>query len=163
MGASNLLRRYESNSYWASTFNRGRIVLLFQVATLRKDDYEKLKLRIPGESQRNLVLSTSYDHKVIINLFMLFGARNQSRWKMNELQIWLVGDELTEKEQSRASKGTIFIPYTQIPPRKLRKDCFYHSTPAMIIPPSLDNMHSCEVRIYSVIYTYMHRERETGW
>ncbi|KAJ4727337.1 protein ECERIFERUM 1-like [Melia azedarach] len=92
-----------------------------QVATLRKDDYEKLKLRIPGESQRNLVLSTSYDHK-----------------------IWLVGDELTEKEQSRASKGTIFIPYTQIPPRKLRKDCFYHSTPAMIIPPSLDNMHSCE-------------------
>ncbi|KAH9733596.1 Very-long-chain aldehyde decarbonylase CER1 [Citrus sinensis] len=95
-----------------------------KVATICKDDYEKLKLRIPVEAQHNLVLSTSY--------------------AAHKTKIWLVGDDLTGKEQARAPKGTIFIPYTQIPPRKLRKDCFYHSTPAMIIPPSLSNMHSCE-------------------
>lgn len=65
------------------------------------------------------------------------------------MQIWLVGDELKEEEQSKAAKGTIFIPFSQLPPRKLRKDCFYHTTPAMLIPPSLENMHSCEVSLSS--------------
>ncbi|KAH7576141.1 hypothetical protein JRO89_XS01G0002900 [Xanthoceras sorbifolium] len=60
------------------------------------------------------------------------------------IQIWLVGEGLTDEEQNKASKGTIFIPFSQFPPMKIRKDCFYHTTPAMITPPSLHNLHSCE-------------------
>lgn len=63
------------------------------------------------------------------------------------LQTWLVGDELTEAEQRKAIKGTLFIPFTQFPPKKLRKDCFYHSTPAMQAPAALENVDSCEVII----------------
>ncbi|RXH93245.1 hypothetical protein DVH24_013821 [Malus domestica] len=60
------------------------------------------------------------------------------------IQIWLVGDGLTEKEQLSAPSGTLFVPFSQLPPKKLRKDCFYHYTPAMKIPTSLENVHSCE-------------------
>ncbi|XP_008438262.2 very-long-chain aldehyde decarbonylase CER1-like isoform X1 [Cucumis melo] len=59
-------------------------------------------------------------------------------------QIWLVGEGLTDEEQLKAPKGTTFIPFSQFPPKILRKDCFYHCTPAMKAPPSLENMHSCE-------------------
>lgn len=68
------------------------------------------------------------------------------------LQIWLVGDECNETEQKKASKGTLFIPFTQFPPKKLRKDCFYRSTPAMVAPPSLVNVHSCEVSGYTSFF-----------
>ena len=61
------------------------------------------------------------------------------------LQVWLVGDGLTEKEQSKAAKGTLFIPFSIFPPKKVRKDCYYHTTPAMEAPKSLENLHSCEV------------------
>jgi len=54
---------------------------------------------------------------------------------------------LTEEEQLKVPEGTLFIPYSQFPPKKLRKDCLYHSTPAMLIPTSLENVHSCEVCI----------------
>ena len=64
---------------------------------------------------------------------------------MNMLQTWLVGDELTEAEQRKATKGTLFIPFSQFPPKKLRKDCFYHTTPAMQTPAALENVDSCEV------------------
>ncbi|KAK6283186.1 hypothetical protein POUND7_017011 [Theobroma cacao] len=60
------------------------------------------------------------------------------------VKIWLVGDGLTQEEQLKASQGTIFIPFSQFPPRKVREDCYYHSTPAMVAPKSLENMHSCE-------------------
>ncbi|XP_031277514.1 very-long-chain aldehyde decarbonylase CER1-like [Pistacia vera] len=93
-----------------------------QVAAVRKEEYEKLKLRLTAASRNNLVLSTSYAHN----------------------RIWLVGEDLKDEEQLKASKGTIFIPISQLPPRKVRTDCFYHITPAMIVPPSLYNMHSCE-------------------
>ncbi|KAM2919513.1 hypothetical protein COP2_041466 [Malus domestica] len=43
-----------------------------------------------------------------------------------------------------ASKGTLFVPFSQLPPKKLRKDCFYHYTPAMKIPTSMENVHSFE-------------------
>ncbi|KAH7525266.1 hypothetical protein FEM48_Zijuj06G0206800 [Ziziphus jujuba var. spinosa] len=58
--------------------------------------------------------------------------------------IWLVGDGWNEEEQMMAKKGTIFIPFSQFPPKKLREDCFYFTTPAMVTPSSLKNMHSCE-------------------
>lgn len=60
------------------------------------------------------------------------------------LQIWLVGDGWDEDEQMKAPKGSLFIPFSQFPLKKLRKDCFYHNTPAMLAPPSFKNLHSCE-------------------
>lgn len=57
-----------------------------------------------------------------------------------------MGDGLTKEEQLKVPKGTLFIPYSQFPPKKFRKDCLYHITPAMLIPTSLENVHSCEVR-----------------
>ena len=54
-------------------------------------------------------------------------------------------DQLTEEEQLKAPTGALFIPYSQFPPRKYRKDCFYHCTPAMLIPSCVENVHSCEV------------------
>ncbi|GMN61989.1 hypothetical protein TIFTF001_031060 [Ficus carica] len=93
-----------------------------QVATLFKDEYVKLDKSLnDGKSRSNLVLSKDYSH-----------------------QIWLVGDGLTEDEQTKASKGTIFVPFSQFPPKKLRRDCFYHYTPALLTPKSLENNHACE-------------------
>ncbi|KAJ9680391.1 hypothetical protein PVL29_019655 [Vitis rotundifolia] len=60
------------------------------------------------------------------------------------LKIWLVGDGLTEEEQLKAPKGTLFIPFSQFPAKRMRKDCFYHTTPAMMSPTSFENMDSCE-------------------
>ena len=60
-------------------------------------------------------------------------------------QTWLVGDGWNEDEQLNAPEGTLFIPFSQFPLKKMRKDCFYHSTPAMVTPKSFTNMHSCEV------------------
>ncbi|KAB1222661.1 Protein CER1-like 2 [Morella rubra] len=76
-------------------------------------------------------------------------------WKKNALyarpqlttwlkRILLVGDGLYEKEQQNAQKGTLFIPFSQFPPKQFHKDCSYHSPPAMFIPQSLENLHSCE-------------------
>uniref|UniRef100_A0A5B6ZZW7 Protein ECERIFERUM 1-like n=1 Tax=Davidia involucrata TaxID=16924 RepID=A0A5B6ZZW7_DAVIN len=90
-----------------------------QVATLYESEYEKLKLTTKSET--NLVLSRSYD-----------------------LKIWLVGDGLTEEEQLKASKGTLFIPFSQFPPKKMCNDYFYHYTPAMSTPMSFENLHCCE-------------------
>jgi aldehyde decarbonylase len=52
---------------------------------------------------------------------------------------------LKGEDQKKATEGTLFIPFSQFPPKKLRKDCFYHSTPAMAAPASLENVDSCEV------------------
>ncbi|XP_055959576.1 very-long-chain aldehyde decarbonylase CER1-like [Mercurialis annua] len=65
--------------------------------------------------------------------------------KQYEQKIWLIGDDVTENEQLKAPKGTLFIPFTQFPPKRVRKDCFYHVTPAMLTPHSLQNLDSCEV------------------
>ncbi|CAJ1948842.1 unnamed protein product [Sphenostylis stenocarpa] len=94
-----------------------------QVATLHEDDYVRLKKSFKC-SETNLTFS-----------------------KSNTQTTWLVGDGLSEEEQQKAPKGTLFIPYTQFPPKKYRKDCFYHSTPAMLAPSSVENIHSCEVRL----------------
>ncbi|KAL8495774.1 hypothetical protein ACS0TY_019763 [Phlomoides rotata] len=65
------------------------------------------------------------------------------------MQIWIVGDGLCENEQLMAPKGTLFIPFSQFPPKKLRRDVVYCHTPSMVAPPSLLNLHSCEVEIKS--------------
>ncbi|KAG5538794.1 hypothetical protein RHGRI_019368 [Rhododendron griersonianum] len=90
-----------------------------QVSTFYKIEYERLKLSTGDGS--DLVLSRSYSEKV-----------------------WLVGDGLSEEEQQKAPKGTLFIPYSQFPPKKARNDCLYHHTPAMVAPSSLENLNSCE-------------------
>ncbi|KAF5952706.1 hypothetical protein HYC85_010650 [Camellia sinensis] len=90
-----------------------------QVSTIYKTEYEKLKLAT--EFGNNVVVSESYAEK-----------------------IWLVGDGLSEEEQRKASKGTIFIPYSQFPPKRVRSDCLYHHSPSMMAPISLQNLDSCE-------------------
>ncbi|CAI9102121.1 OLC1v1000340C1 [Oldenlandia corymbosa var. corymbosa] len=92
-----------------------------QVTIPSEYKYEKLKLMAGPESNNNLVYSKSIAHK-----------------------IWLVGDGSTEEDQLNAPKGTIFIPFGQFPPKKLRNDCLYHNTPAMLAPFSLQNLDSCE-------------------
>ncbi|MCD7454338.1 Very-long-chain aldehyde decarbonylase cer1 [Datura stramonium] len=93
-----------------------------QVITLDEEDYKRLKAKLIPEVATNLVLSKSY----------------------NVSKIWIVGDKLSEDEQLKAPKGTLFIPFSQFPPRKARKDCFYFHTPAMIAPKHLENVDSCE-------------------
>ncbi|KAK9106937.1 hypothetical protein Syun_022948 [Stephania yunnanensis] len=92
-----------------------------QVVTPCKDQVDILTLRFAPESQNNVILSTSYAHKV-----------------------WLVGESLEKDEQARAPKGTLFIPFSQFPIAQTRKDCVYYNTPAMKVPEALENMHSCE-------------------
>ncbi|XP_055817651.1 very-long-chain aldehyde decarbonylase CER1-like [Solanum dulcamara] len=93
-----------------------------QVVTLDEEEYKRLKPKLTPEAATNLVLSKSY----------------------NVSKTWLVRDGLSEEEQLKAPKGTLFIPYSQFPPRKVRKDCFYFNTPAMIAPKHLENVDSCE-------------------
>ncbi|XP_061370527.1 very-long-chain aldehyde decarbonylase CER1-like isoform X3 [Gastrolobium bilobum] len=92
----------------------------FQVATMHEDDLVKLKKSF-NRSESNLIIAKSYTQTT-----------------------WLVGDGLTEEEQLKAPKGTLFIPYSQFPPKKYRKDCSYHCTPAMLTPSFIENVHSCE-------------------
>ncbi|EES12488.1 protein ECERIFERUM 1 [Sorghum bicolor] len=58
-------------------------------------------------------------------------------------KIW-IGDNIDDKQQQRAPKGTTFIPTSQFPLKKIRRDCTYLSTPAMKIPETMENVHTCE-------------------
>ncbi|XP_016176372.1 protein ECERIFERUM 1-like [Arachis ipaensis] len=91
-----------------------------KVATMHEDDYVKLKKSF-NSSEANLVVALNFTQTV-----------------------WLVGEGLTEEEEMKAPKGTLFIPYSQFPPKKYRKDCSYHYTPSMVAPNSVENLHSCE-------------------
>ncbi|KAL8260470.1 hypothetical protein R6Q59_028423 [Mikania micrantha] len=93
-----------------------------QVAVSREEDYKMLKSKLkPLDKDGKLVFSHVYSQK-----------------------IWLVGEGLTKEEQMKASKGTLIIPYSQFPPKKENKDCFYHTTPSMLTPKHLENVDSCE-------------------
>ncbi|XP_065864885.1 very-long-chain aldehyde decarbonylase CER1-like [Euphorbia lathyris] len=93
-----------------------------QVAIPFKEDYEKLReLFGTDNSSNNMLLSSNYS-----------------------LKTWLASGELSEKKQKHAKAGTIFIPVSQFPLKKFRKDCLYYTTPAMEVPPSLENVDSCE-------------------
>ncbi|KAM3323174.1 hypothetical protein P3S67_004325 [Capsicum chacoense] len=113
-----------------------------QVIMLDGEEYKRLEARLSTEVATNLVPSKSYASKV------QRGKENPSlllpRHLFYGLLIWLVGDGLTQDEQMKAPKGTLFIPYSQFPPRKVRKDCFYFNTPAIITPKHLENVYSCE-------------------
>ncbi|THU56605.1 hypothetical protein C4D60_Mb11t19000 [Musa balbisiana] len=60
---------------------------------------------------------------------------------------WLVGEGLTDQDQRKASSGTCFIPFSQFPVKKTHEDCAYQMTPAMAVPRTLENMHTCENRL----------------
>ncbi|GMJ09466.1 ECERIFERUM 22, ECERIFERUM 1 [Hibiscus trionum] len=92
-----------------------------QVSVLYEDEYEKLDKSLGSKCRGKLVLSRSYSCKT-----------------------WVVGDGLSEAEQRQARKGTLFVPFSQFPPTKLRNDCFYHTTPALHTPPALENVDCCE-------------------
>ncbi|CAL1390462.1 unnamed protein product [Linum trigynum] len=93
-----------------------------QVVVPTKKEYDRLRQSFGTTSHANLLLSKAHSTK-----------------------IWLVGEGLSEEEQRQAGKGTLFIPFSQFPPKKLRaEDCFYHTTPALTAPKSLENVDSCE-------------------
>ncbi|TVU15286.1 hypothetical protein EJB05_38798 [Eragrostis curvula] len=91
-----------------------------QVIMSQKKDYDILKSRLPESRAVYLKLSNS-----------------------NIPQVWL-GDNIDDEEQKKAPKGTTFIPTSQFPIKKIRKDCTYLSTPAMKIPETMQNVHACE-------------------
>ncbi|KAL8144417.1 hypothetical protein V2J09_017449 [Rumex salicifolius] len=92
-----------------------------QISTSSQLDYEKLKMSMAPKYRNRLAFT-----------------------KDSTCKTWLVGEDLTENEQFRAPKETTFIPISQFPPKRKRKDCFYLNTPAMLVPSSLGNLHSCE-------------------
>ncbi|XP_057437966.1 very-long-chain aldehyde decarbonylase CER1-like [Lotus japonicus] len=91
-----------------------------QVAVFYKDELKELQGKVT-KAKGSLVLSS-----------------------INAPKTWLVGDGWDEDEQMNAPEGTLFVPFSHFPPKKTRKDCFYHYTPAMITPTTFMNLHSCE-------------------
>ncbi|KAJ6798626.1 protein ECERIFERUM 1-like isoform X1 [Iris pallida] len=92
-----------------------------QVLVPRREVYDTLKLKFPRELQDYVVFSKDYS-----------------------CEVWLVGDGLSDQEQRKAAKGVQFIPFSQFPPKPLRKDCYYHTTPALMAPKAYENLHACE-------------------
>nr|CAD1843772.1 unnamed protein product [Ananas comosus var. bracteatus] len=91
-----------------------------QVVMTEKQEFHMLKPQIPESAATYLTYSSS-----------------------DTPTVWIVGG-VTDEEQRRASKGTLFVPLSQFPLKKIRKDCTYYATPAMKIPETLRNVHSCE-------------------
>ncbi|KAL5207664.1 hypothetical protein ABZP36_032099 [Zizania latifolia] len=91
-----------------------------QVIMNEKEGYDMLKSQIPQHRASYLKLSSS-----------------------DIPQLWMV-ENIDDNEQRMAPKGTVFIPISQFPIKKVRKDCAYMSTPAMRIPEEIKNIHSCE-------------------
>ena len=54
---------------------------------------------------------------------------------------------MRDQEQRKAQAGVHLVPYLQFPPNAIREDCVYHSTPALVVPDSFENLHACEVRL----------------
>ncbi|KAG6499457.1 hypothetical protein ZIOFF_039245 [Zingiber officinale] len=92
-----------------------------EVTMRQKNDYYMIKSQLPENASSFLLLSNDCN-----------------------AQVWLVGDGLEDIQQRRAPKGTLFIPFSWFPTKKVRKDCIYYTTPAMKIPKTFENMHSCE-------------------
>ncbi|XP_011650828.1 very-long-chain aldehyde decarbonylase CER1 isoform X1 [Cucumis sativus] len=105
-----------------------------QIVVLNEQNYKRLN-RKPSNYNYNTNINNNNNNFEEPTL-LLSTASSQN--------IWLVGEGVRDEEQLKAPKGTTFIPFSQFPPKVLRKDCFYHYTPALKAPPSLQNLHSCE-------------------
>ncbi|WOL10634.1 protein ECERIFERUM 1-like [Canna indica] len=92
-----------------------------EVMMSQKQEYYMIRSKIPEHGAGHLTLSNNCS-----------------------AQVWIIGDGLEDVEQRTAIKRTLFIPSSWFPPKKVRKDCTYYTTPAMKIPDTLENMHSCE-------------------
>ncbi|KAF7106692.1 hypothetical protein CFC21_107410 [Triticum aestivum] len=91
-----------------------------QVIMNQKKEYDMLKLRVAESSTAYLKFSS------------------------DEIpQIW-IGDIIDDQQQMGAPRGATFIPTSQFPFKKIRKDCTYLSSPAMRIPEAMQNVHTCE-------------------
>ncbi|KAI3839304.1 hypothetical protein MKX03_016848 [Papaver bracteatum] len=137
----------------------------YQVIVTCMGEFEMLKMKFKTMMMENtmslipdicinLILSTTTDH-----------AHNQ---------VWLVGDGFSDDDQRNALAGTFFIPFSQIPLwignlKTMRKDCVYFNTPAMRVPPEIENIHSCEdwlprrVMSPSRIAGIVHALENWGW
>lgn len=127
--------------------------LIQQVYTIFEDDYKKLKAKLTKEAGNILILSKHNAPKVVT-------SDNESKsiryhlWIMNyspkPIQILtrtgLVSGGWTKRRRTdgSAERDDIHSPHT-FPPKKMRRDCFYNSTPAMLAPKHLENVDSCEV------------------
>ncbi|XP_026400111.1 protein ECERIFERUM 1-like isoform X1 [Papaver somniferum] len=113
----------------------------YQVIVTSMDEFENLNLKLKTMMMMDTTMSLTSD--ISSNLILsttTIDAHNQ---------MWLVGDEFNDDDQRNAPTGTFFIPFSQIPPwimsfKNMRKDCVYFNTPAMTVPPALENIHSCE-------------------
>ncbi|XP_010539481.1 PREDICTED: protein CER1-like 2 [Tarenaya hassleriana] len=85
------------------------------------------------------------EHRRLVEFVGVSCSENIVLMRTNSPRIWLVGgDGLSREEETMAKEGTLFIPFSQFPPKKTRKDCHYHPTPSMYIPESAQNVDSCE-------------------
>ncbi|RZC51809.1 hypothetical protein C5167_020234 [Papaver somniferum] len=132
---------------------RGVQVVVSQQSS--NNEFENLRSRLFG----SLAPSCVNEHNNNNIHHNLIPSADYTSAHRGSILVWLVDDEFSEEDHINAPKGTIFIPYSQFPPwsnfkkmltiqdaasNAFRKDCIYHSTPAMLIPPSLQNVHSCE-------------------
>ncbi|KAL6659162.1 hypothetical protein ACP70R_003202 [Stipagrostis hirtigluma subsp. patula] len=94
-----------------------------KVVMRNRQAYTFLKLKMPEDTAAaNLLFSTTRTAKV-----------------------WVIGEDVDADEKYKAQKGTLFIPFSQFPPRMSRVDCCtYLTTPSMAVPKTLQNVHSCE-------------------
>ncbi|KAF7002762.1 hypothetical protein CFC21_018203 [Triticum aestivum] len=106
-----------------------------QVIMNQKKEYDMLKLRVPESSTGYLKFSSDEIPRVKVI------------WKQGsepQMEVIWIGDIIDDKQQRRAPSGTIFIPTSQFPLKKTRKDCTYLGSPAMKIPETMQNVHTCE-------------------
>ncbi|GLJ15735.1 hypothetical protein SUGI_0258930 [Cryptomeria japonica] len=96
-----------------------------QLLTESKEQLYKFKMAIPSYLQDNVIHARRYQAG-------------------NNCKIWIVGRQVSWKDQMQAPKGAHFVPFSPFPIKEGRKDCTYHTTPAMRMPPNLENVHSCE-------------------
>uniref|UniRef100_A0A0E0KSR5 aldehyde oxygenase (deformylating) n=1 Tax=Oryza punctata TaxID=4537 RepID=A0A0E0KSR5_ORYPU len=92
----------------------------------------------------SMVLAWIYGSSAFVVERLKLKKFNMQIWALPRynFQIW-IGDSIDDAE-GRAPKRTIFIPTSQFPLKKARKDCTYLSNPAMKIPETLQNVHTCE-------------------
>ncbi|WVZ64482.1 hypothetical protein U9M48_013989 [Paspalum notatum var. saurae] len=121
-GTKAVLLLGNTNNKMSAVLTHGLCERGIRVEVVDQDLHECLSKQLPSDMHKHLVLSRSYGAKV-----------------------WLVGDGLIDDgEQKKAQEGVHFLPYSQFPPKPLRNDCIYHSTPAFLVPESFQNLHACE-------------------
>ncbi|GLJ55635.1 hypothetical protein SUGI_1194840 [Cryptomeria japonica] len=96
-----------------------------QLLTESRDQLDQMKSTVPSQFQHNIIPVSSYQ-----------AGKN--------CKIWIVGRWVSRKDQMKAPKGALFIPFLPFPIPRTRKDCTYYSTPAMRVPANLENVHTCE-------------------